>query len=134
MIHNMQGLFSLFLNERPPKDIIIQLIQCANILIHNLDSESHKSIVYSEYLLESCFFELLVKLDFDFSNDEDLVENYMSFLKGLAANLSESLLLTYVIKTKFAVFTQAYKFFNYSDAMIKNASRTTVLTIIKRKG
>lgn len=79
----------------------------------------------------SDFFYVLVEKQYDFS-DEEIVENFMSFLKGLAANLTEDLLLGYVIRTKFAIFSKAFIFFGYLDPMIKNAARTVILTIIKR--
>ena len=128
----MQALFCKALFDKKSKDVRIQLIQSANILIHNLDAVEHKSKIYIAYLLGTRFLLLLVFLDFDFSDDE-IVENYMSFLKGLAANLPRDLLLGYVIETRFQVFRQAFLFFESPDPMIKNASRTVILTIVKCK-
>jgi hypothetical protein len=107
-------------------------MQSANIFIHNLVTTEHKSKKYSAFLLASDFFAALVSTEFDFSDDE-IMENFISFLKGLAANLSSELLMTYVVHTKFQVFTQSFKFFFHQDAMIRNASRTAILTIIKCK-
>lgn len=87
---------------------------------------------YLAFLLSSDFFSALVSTEFDFSDDE-ILENFISFFKGIAANLPSSMLLSYVQHTKFQVFIQSFRFFFHPDTMIKNASRTTILTIIKRK-
>ena len=121
----------MLLKDQRNKDIIIQLIQSANIFIHNLTTPEHKSKKHVGFLLSSDYFNTLVSTEFDFS-DDDILENFISFFKGIAANLPSDLLLSYVLHTKFQVFIQSFRFFFHQDTMIRNASRTTILTIIKR--
>ena len=128
---NCLNLFSKILVEIKSKELQIQLIQSANILIHNLASVEDKSKKKSEFLLGSDFYSDLLTAKFDFS-DDDIAENYMSFLKGTAANLPSFLLLSYVVHTKFAFFSKALSFFSHKDAMLKNAARTGIMRVVRR--
>ena len=123
-------MFSKLLNDCKSKEIQIQLIQSANILIHNLSIPENKSNKKIGFLLASQFFKFLVTLKFNFLDDE-IVENYMSFLKGMAANLPCDLLLSYVVHNKFVFFSRSLMFFYHSDSMFKNAARTGILRIVK---
>ena len=123
-------MFSKLLNDFKSKEIQIQLIQSANILIHNLSIPENKSNTKIGFLLASQFFKLLVTIKFNFLDDE-IVEIYMSFLKGMAANLPSDLLLSFVVHYKFAFFSRSLMFFYHSDSMFKNAARTGILRMVK---
>jgi hypothetical protein len=99
--------------------------------MHNLSRIEDKSKEKIGFLLASDFYTLLVTLKFDFSDDE-IVENYMSFLKGMAANLPSSLLSSYVLHTNFSFFSKAFSFFSHMDPMLRNAARTGILKIVRR--
>ena len=108
------------------REITIQLLQTATLLAHNLVEEDHKS-----YLLSSRFFSQIVSYPFDFT-DEEIVENYISYLKGLAINISKHQLITFLLKKSFSLFAGAMMFFNYKDSLVRTASRTIILTLVKR--
>jgi Uncharacterised conserved protein len=108
------------------RNVIIQLLQTATLLAHNLVKENHKN-----YLLSSKFFSEIVSYPFDFT-DEEIVENYMSYLKGLAINISKPQIINFLVTKHFSLFAGAMMFFNYKETLIKTASRTVILTVIKR--
>lgn len=112
------------MQEEFEKSIIVQLIQSANLLIHNLNTSSSK-----EYLLKTRFYKEIISYPFDFTDDE-IVENYMSLLKGLAVNLDVNQLKEYLLDTCYTLFTGAMMFFNYSESLIKTASRAVVLHVL----
>jgi hypothetical protein len=77
----------------------------------------------------SAFYREILSHPFDFTDDE-VIENYLSLLKGLAVNLKTSQLRQYLLDNHFALFTGAMMFFNYNDSLIKTASRTVVLHVL----
>ena len=109
------------------RQVIIQLLRCSTLLIHNLTEESCKN-----YLISSQFFSELISQPFDFSDDE-IIENYTSMLKGLAFNLNKMQLLHLVTSKNFTLFTSAMMFFNYKENLVKTAARAVVLNVLKCK-
>lgn len=81
------------------------------------------------YLLRNQFYKEILSHPFDFTDDE-IIENYMSLIKGLAVNLPISQLKDYLIENHYALFTAAMMFFNYQEALVKTASRTVVLRVL----
>lgn len=107
--------------------MVIQLIQTANILSHNLSKPEHKV-----YLLSSEFYSNIVSHPFDFS-DEEIVENFSSLLKGLATNTSSDKLIFFVLENNFSLYARSLIFINYPDNLVKTAARTVILTLLKCK-
>ena len=122
----MLEIFANILCQQNDRLVIIQLLQTANLLIHNLNKESSK-----DYLLSSIFYSEIISQPFDFTDDE-IIENYASLLKGLAVNLQQSQLLQLILTKHFSLFTGAMMFFNYKENIIKTGSRTVILSILKR--
>ena len=116
---------ALFLGSCTDRSIIIQLLQTATLLAHNLRQEKNK-----DYLLKSTFFTQIILQPFDFT-DEEIVENYMSYIRGLATNISKQQLISLLLNNSYALFTGAMMFFNYKDQLIRTLSRTVILTVIK---
>lgn len=114
------------------KEVQIQLIQSATLLIHNLSSEKCIRKNYLEYLLNTLFYKEIVSFTFDFS-DEEIVEIYMSMLKAFATNLKEEVLSEFLSVNSFSVMSGAMMFMNYHESMIKTASRTVILRIFSLK-
>lgn len=106
------------------KFVTIQLLQSANLLIHNLRNNFNK-----EYLLDSEFYKEVLVYPFDFADDE-IIENYMSLLKGLAVNVTIPQLRQYLLSNGFTLYTGAMTFFNYKEPLIKTASRTVILRVL----
>ena len=120
-------MYSELLLSESEKCITIQLIQCANLLVHNLKNENSIN-----YLLSTDFYREILSHPFDFTDDE-IIENYLSLLKGLAVNLSLSQLRDYILNNHYTLFTGAMMFFNNHESLIKTASRTVVLHILSSK-
>lgn len=84
------------------------------------------------FLISSQFYSELISQPFDFTDDE-IVENYMSMLKGFAFNLNQMQLLHLVTSKNFTLFTAAMMFFNYKENLVKTAARAVVLNVLKCK-
>ncbi|OMJ90285.1 hypothetical protein SteCoe_7399 [Stentor coeruleus] len=123
--HDTQQDMVNILENSSDQPIILQLLQTATLLAHNLSKDEDK-----KYLLSSKFFTMIVSFPFDFT-DEEVVEHYMSYIKGLAINISKQQLMNFLITQHFCLFTGAMMFFNYKETLIKTASRTIILTVIK---
>ncbi|OMJ91485.1 hypothetical protein SteCoe_5975 [Stentor coeruleus] len=122
---NLPSLLTHILCQQPEREVILQLLQSATLLIHNLTQESTKT-----FLIRSEFYSELISQPFDFT-DEEIIENYSSLLKGLAVNLSRNQLLECVLTKHYTLFTGAMMFFNYPENLVKTASRAVVLNILK---
>lgn len=121
----MQSQLTFILRNFTLKAVSIQLIQTANILAHNLSDFSSK-----EYLLSTAFYSEIVSFPFDFGDDE-VIENYISLLKGLAVNLHQELLKWFLVNKEFKLYTGALIFLNYQEPMIRTGARTVILNIFK---
>lgn len=78
------------------------------------------------------FLNDIIAYQFDF-NDEEIAENYMSWLKGLATRLSSDVLQYYFTKGTCPLLLQAQRFFTYPEAMTRTAARTVALCLFKTK-
>ena len=103
---------------------MIQLLQSSTILIHNLKNSS-----CVDSLLGSAFYSHVLSHPFDFT-DEEITENYMSLIKGLAVNLSLEQVERYLVNNHFALFTGAMMFFYHREQLIRTCSRTVVLRVL----
>ena len=119
--------FRIFLAQEFDKMVLLQLIQTASLLIHNL-----KRVEFKEKLLESMFYREILRHSFDFSDDE-IIENFMSLLKGLAVNLDNFVLKNFLVTDQFSLFIAAIIFANHREWLIKTASKTVILKILSRK-
>ena len=78
------------------------------------------------------FYSNIVSYPFDFA-DEEVAENYVSFLKSLATNVSSDKLIGFILDNNFSLYAGARMFINNKDTLIKTAARTVILTILKCK-
>lgn len=127
MIDDSLSTFTEILEKCSEKPVVIQLIQTANILSHNLSKPEHKV-----YLLSSEFYSNIVSHPFDFG-DEEIVENFSSLLKGLATNTSSDKLIFFVLENNFSLYARSLIFINYPDNLVRTAARTVILTLLKCK-
>ena len=104
-----------------------QVIQTLSILIQNTDSEQ---AVF--YLLSNNYINDLIVTPFDFSS-EDLLAQYISFLKTLSFKLNTRTILFFFNDkaNDFPLYVEALKFFNHSENMVRIAVRTLSLNIYK---
>ena len=83
-------------------------------------------------MLESKFYREILRHSFDFSDDE-IIENFLSLLKGLAVNLDSLVLKNFLISDQFSLFIAAIIFVNHKESLIKTASKTVILKILSCK-
>ncbi|XP_063380953.1 protein CLEC16A homolog [Cydia fagiglandana] len=107
--------------------VCVQLLQTLNILFENIRNETS---LY--YLLSNNHVNSIIVHKFDFS-DEEVMAYYISFLKTLSFKLnSHTIHFFYNEHTKdFPLYTEAIKFFNHSESMVRIAVRTLTLNVYR---
>lgn len=107
--------------------VCVQLLQTLNILFENIRNETS---LY--YLLSNNHVNSIIVHKFDFS-DEDVMGYYILFLKTLSLKLnSHTIHFFYNETTKdFPLYTEAIKFFNHPESMVRIAVRTISLNVYK---
>jgi protein CLEC16A len=120
-------VYSSLLSQDFDRVITIQLLQSSSMLIHNLSKGSSKS-----ELLKTDYFKHVLSHPFDFA-DSEIVENYMSLLKGIAVNLHLTELRDYLIENNFNLFTGAMIFYNNNETIIRTSARNVVLRVLEGK-
>jgi protein CLEC16A len=128
--------------------VCVQLLQTLNILFENIRNETslcklqskrsskgHESLpsyLFLDYLLSNNHVNSIIVHKFDFS-DEDVMGYYILFLKTLSLKLnSHTIHFFYNETTKdFPLYTEAIKFFNHPESMVRIAVRTISLNVYK---
>ena len=85
-----------------------------------------------DYLLSNNHINDLIVHKFDFS-DEEVLAYYISFLKSLSLKLNDKTLQFFYneIDHDFPLYTEAIKFFNNPESMVRTAVRNLVLNVYK---
>ncbi|XP_065579225.1 protein CLEC16A-like isoform X3 [Artemia franciscana] len=124
---NMLSYFLRILNQRCGSYVCVQLLQTLNILFENMRNETS---LY--YLLSNNHVNSIIVHKFDFS-DEEVMAYYISFLKTLSLKLNpHTIHFFYNEQTKdFPLYTEAIKFFNHSESMVRIAVRTLTLNVYR---
>ncbi|XP_021946535.1 protein CLEC16A homolog [Folsomia candida] len=107
--------------------VCVQLLQTLNILFENIRNQTS---IY--YLLSNNHVNSIIEHKFDFS-DEEVMAYYISFLKTLSLKLnSQTIHFFYNEHTNdFPLYTEAIKFFNNSESMVRIAVRTLTLNVFR---
>ena len=124
---DLLGRYLSYLKQTDEKLITLQILQSANMLIHNLKNYKDK-----DYLLNHSFYKEILKHPFDFS-DEEITENFVSLVKGLSVNVPNPQLISFLTTNDFNLFTAATMFMNHPEWLIKTASKTAILKILSCK-
>eukprot|EP00124_Ichthyophonus_hoferi_P001533 Ihof_evm3s82 gene=Ihof_evmTU3s82 len=122
---NMLSHFKKILNQKGNVFVKVQMLQSLNILFENIH---HESSIY--YLLSNNHINQIITCKFDFSNEE-ILAYYISFLKTLSFQLSPSTIYFFLNKGDFPLYTEAVKFFNHRESMVRIAVRTITLNICR---
>ncbi|XP_039256461.2 protein CLEC16A-like isoform X1 [Styela clava] len=125
-----KNMFLFFLNilkQNAGNYVCIQLLQTLNILFENLQNDTS---LY--YLLSNNHVNEVICHKFDFS-DEEVLAYYISFLKTLSLKLNQHTIHFFYNEhtDDFALYTEAIKFFNHSESMVRIAVRTLTLNVYK---
>nr|XP_046194722.1 protein CLEC16A-like isoform X1 [Oncorhynchus gorbuscha] len=154
---NMFAFFLNILRQKSGRYVCVQLLQTLNILFENISHEtslyyllsnnhvnsSHHITVSSssllllsppplDYLLSNNHVNSIIVHKFDFS-DEEIMAYYVSFLKTLSLKLNNHTVHFFYNEhtNDFALYTEAIKFFNHPESMVRIAVRTITLNVYK---
>lgn len=124
---NMLTFFLRYMRQKYGRFICVQLLQTLNILFDNISNETS---LY--YLLSNNHINSIIVHKFDFS-DEEVMAYYISFLKTLSLKLNKHTIHFFYNEhtNDFALYTEAIKFFNHSEGMVRIAVRTITLNVYK---
>ncbi|KAM3916651.1 protein CLEC16A isoform 2-T2 [Leptodactylus fuscus] len=124
---NMFVFFLNILRQKSGRYVCGQLLQTLNMLFENIN---HETSLY--YLLSNNHVNSIIVHKFDFS-DEEIMGYYICFLKTLSVKLnSHTVHFFYNEHTNdFALYTEAIKFFNHPEHMVRVAVRNITLNIYK---
>ncbi|XP_018901977.2 protein CLEC16A homolog isoform X2 [Bemisia tabaci] len=124
---NMLSFFLEILKQKCGSYVNVQLLQTLNILFENIRNETS---LY--YLLSNNHVNSIIVHKFDFS-DEEVMAYYISFLKTLSLKLNvHTVNFFYNVHTNdFPLYTEAIKFFNHPESMVRIAVRTLTLNVYK---
>ncbi|XP_032393545.1 protein CLEC16A isoform X2 [Etheostoma spectabile] len=124
---NMFAFFLNILRQKSGRYVCVQLLQTLNILFENI---SHETSLY--YLLSNNHVNSIIVHKLDFS-DEEIMAYYISFLKTLSLKLNNHTVHFFYNEhtNDFALYTEAIKFFNHPESMVRIAVRTITLNVYK---
>ena len=124
---NMLSFFLKYMNQKCGSYVCVQLLQTLNILFENIQNETS---IY--YLLSNNHVNSIIVHRFDFS-EEEVMAYYISFLKTLSFRLNKHTIhFFYNDNTNdFPLYTEAIKFFNHSESMVRIAVRTITLNVFR---
>lgn len=88
--------------------------------------------LFSDYLLSNNHVNSIIVHKFDFS-DEDVMGYYILFLKTLSLKLNTHTIHFFYNEhtNDFPLYTEAIKFFNHPESMVRIAVRTITLNVYK---
>lgn len=124
---NMLSFFLNILKQKCGSYVCVQLLQTLNILFENIRNETS---LY--YLLSNNHVNSIIVHKFDFS-DEEVMAYYISFLKTLSLKLNTHTIHFFYNEhtNDFPLYTEAIKFFNHSESMVRIAVRTLSLNVYR---
>ena len=143
----MYSYFLSILKERTNATITVQLLQTLSILFENIRNETSlcKPLVYSptawvsgqhaycfglDFLLSNNYVNQIIFHKFDIVNEE-ILAYYVSFLKTLSFKLNRNTIHFFFNEhlNDFPLYTEAIKFFNHTESMIRVAVRTITFNV-----
>ncbi|XP_076183141.1 C-type lectin domain containing ema isoform X2 [Ptiloglossa arizonensis] len=124
---NMLSFFLRIMKQKCGSYVCVQLLQTLNILFENIRNET-----YLYYLLSNNHVNSIIVHKFDFS-DEEVMAYYISFLKTLSLKLNTHTIHFFYNEhtNDFPLYTEAIKFFNHSEGMVRIAVRTLTLNVYR---
>ena len=128
----MAGHIKLLLSRHNDRTVALQLLQTISILSHNINTKASRSNVYTVYFHANNFLNEVISFPFDFE-DEEIAENFVVWLKGLATCLTADMMQYYFTKGTCPILLQAQRFYAYHEPMTRTAARTVALCLFRTK-
>ncbi|CAD5116914.1 DgyrCDS5755 [Dimorphilus gyrociliatus] len=127
MEKNMLAFFLRYMKQKNGHYISLQMLQSLNLIFQNINNNP---FIY--YLLSNNHVNSIILHKFDFSNEE-VMAYYITFLKLLSFKLNESTIHFFYNEhvNDFALYTEAIKFFNHSESMVRITVRTITLNVYR---
>ncbi|KFD57760.1 hypothetical protein M513_01430, partial [Trichuris suis] len=124
---NMLAFFLFIMRQKCGRYVCLQLLQTLNILFENI-----RNATSLYYLLSNNHVNSIITHRFDFS-DEEILAYYISFLKTLSFKLNPNTVHFFFNEhtNDFPLYTEAIKFFNHGEGMVRIAVRTLTLNVFR---
>lgn len=121
----MLSFFLDIMKQKCGNYVTVQLLQTLNILFENIRNETS---LY--YLLSNNHVNSIILHKFDLS-DEEVMAYYISFLKTLSFKLNPHTIHFFFNTSDFPLYTEAIKYFNHPEKMVRIAVRILTLNVFK---
>jgi hypothetical protein len=123
---NMLGTFaSMFCDAENPVPTRVQVVQCVTILFQNL---TRQQSVY--FLLSNDRINRMINANFDF-NDEEMISNYVSFIKTLSLRLTAESIQFFFTMDSFPLFLAAVRLLPHDDRMVRTSARSIIMNVLQ---
>lgn len=107
--------------------VVVQALQSLSIVTQNVRTQSS---IY--FLLSNSSIDSLCRQSAHFEQDEELLCNYITLLKALALNLTNTTIQFFLAdESAFPLYTEAVRFSTASDPMVVSAVRTIALSVYR---
>ena len=127
--NNLLHHFAKFLEQRGNRkgDVAKQVLQTLSILIQNIRSETAIFYLFSNNMVNE-----IVAMRFDFEDDE-VLGYFINLLKTISLKFNASTVQFFFQddgeRSSFPLYTEAVKFINHRDGMVRAAVRTLTLNV-----
>lgn len=121
----MLSFFLEIMKQKCGNYVTVQLLQTLNILFENI---RHETSLY--YLLSNNHVNSIIMHKFDLS-DEEVMAYYISFIKTLSFKLNPHTIHFFFNTSEFPLYTEAIKYFNHPEKMVRIAVRILTLNVFK---
>lgn len=121
----MLSFFLDIMKQKCGNYVTVQLLQTLNILFENI---RHETSLY--YLLSNNHVNSIIMHKFDLS-DEEVMAYYISFIKTLSFKLNPHTIHFFFNSSDFPLYTEAIKYFNHPEKMVRIAVRILTLNVFK---
>lgn len=121
----MLSFFLDIMKQKCGNFVTVQLLQTLNILFENI---RHETSLY--YLLSNNHVNSIIMHKFDLS-DEEVMAYYISFIKTLSFKLNPHTIHFFFNTSDFPLYTEAIKYFNHPEKMVRIAVRILTLNVFK---
>ena len=132
-----KNMLSLFLKimksentegDECPGDVLVQILQTLSILVNCVRNETS---LY--YLLSNNYINNIIAYPFRFEDDENLCDQFVSFMKCLSLRLNEKTIHFFFMEemNTFPLLNRAIDLLSQPDPMVRIASQTTILNVYR---